>query len=75
MINFKNCVIFWTFVVCFAPTVQAFWGDDVVPRLRVNYLSQSSGKNQNQIYYYYFLNLQGVQNGFGGFLNLILDKI
>ena len=54
MINFKNCVIFWTFVVCFAPTVQAFWGDDVVPRLRVNYLSQSSGKNQNQIYYFFF---------------------
>ena len=52
--NIKNCFIFWTLVVYFAPNVQAFWGDDVVPRLRVNYLSQSSGKNQNQIYYYFF---------------------
>ena len=42
--NIKNCFIFWTLVVCFAPNVQAFWGDDVVPRLRVNYLSQTSGK-------------------------------
>ena len=43
--NIKNCFIFWTLVVYFAPNVQAFWGDDVVPRLRVNYLSQTSGKN------------------------------
>ena len=38
-----NLVILWTLGVCFAP-VLAIWGDDVTPRLRVNYLSQSSGK-------------------------------
>jgi len=60
--NIKNCFIFWTLVVCFAPNVQAFWGDDVVPRLRVNYLSQTSDQVQsflgNQTHKDYFKLLQ-----------------
>ena len=60
--NIKNCFIFWTLVVCFAPNVQAFWGDDVVPRLRVNYLSQTSGKKNKFIKEVFSRRLEDTEN-------------
>ena len=37
-------IVLWTVLVPLAATSN-FWGDEITPRLRVNYLSQTNGKN------------------------------
>ena len=44
-------ILLWiTILVPLVATSTNFWGDEVTPRLRVNYLSQANGKH-----FYHFL--------------------
>ena len=40
----RNYLVILMTLGTFCDPIMAFWGDDIVPRLRVNYLSQSTGK-------------------------------
>ena len=45
-------ILLWiTILVPLVATSTNFWGDEVTPRLRVNYLSQANGKH----FYHFFL--------------------
>ena len=47
--------VFSLLLTIFVQEAASFWGEDVTPRLRVNYLSQSNGKND--ILQEYLINL------------------